>query len=379
MPEGIDLSSFGERVTGIGIQRLTVSPSIRIQRRDGGIIEFETGLNVQPVGFGGGAGLSPETTVSVTDLPAMIAAAREANEDYIYFKDRWVHVNVASLEAFQEATRRAERLYARRQLREKDTKGFLEIFTNIEELEYGDSLPLIHEILRGQEQADAGPRYPIPDALNADLLPHQQSGYAWLRFLEEQRWGGLLADDMGLGKTLQAISLLASMKERGCVSPSLVVVPNNVLRNWELELRRFCPGLVLHVQHGEDRVRSIDGIRQITEHVDVFLTTYGTMRRDQIALGPIDWQILVLDEAQNVKNPNTGASTASKAFKSRRTRIALTGTPVENGLSELWSIFYFVQPGTWRATRSSGTVTSARYSKAIQRKGTRLPGTTHAD
>jgi superfamily II DNA or RNA helicase len=344
LPEGIHLADFSDRVTGIAIERVSVSPSISVTRRDGGVFTFDTKLDVKPIGTAPSEGFPDDNELTAEDLDALINQAKAAGDDYILHKNRWVHVDVASLEQFRNAVETASRKYADNRVGEKEIKGFLEIFTNVDALEYGDSLPLLKELLEESTESD-GARYAIPANLRAKLYGYQERGYAWLRFLDEQRWGGLLADDMGLGKTLQAISLLAALKQRGELSPSLVIVPLNVLENWKRELRKFCPSISAYEHHGPNRTRDRQQLADTAARIDLFITTYATLRSDQIALGRIDWRTVILDEAQNIKNPNTGAAEATKALKTARSRIALTGTPVENGLSELWSIFDFVQPG----------------------------------
>jgi superfamily II DNA or RNA helicase len=342
LPEGIDLTDFSDRVTGIAIERATVRPVMHLEQKANGLIDFRANVHLEPVGLCG-----DEVDVAElggVELQGLIERANDAGEEYVFHRNKWVHIDVASLESFQEAVKTAQDRYGGRGVAGTDLRGFLEIFTNIEDLEYGRSIALIKQILENQD-VDAGPRYPLPANLILELFPHQKEGYAWLRFLEEHRWGGLLADDMGLGKTIQAISLMAALKETDGVSPSLLIVPTSVSRNWQREIMAACPSLSVYEHLGASRVKNGEQLKSIAVGVDVVLTSYQTMRRDQLTLGRIDWQLIILDEAQNIKNPNTGVSMASKAFKSMKGRLALTGTPVENGLSELWSIYDFVQPG----------------------------------
>jgi len=185
-----------------------------------------------------------------------------------------------------------------------------------------------------------------PGAFKGTLRPYQLAGLSWLAFLDRLGLGGCLADDMGLGKTIQLIALL--QHERAVtggqsVGPTLLVTPMSVMGNWRRELQRFSPELRVHVQHGLDRPAG-DRLRSAAESADVVLTTYAITVRDKDDLQDIPWRRVVLDEAQYIKNPPTKQTAAIRAIQSQ-SRIALTGTPVENRLAELWSILEFCCPG----------------------------------
>ncbi len=168
----------------------------------------------------------------------------------------------------------------------------------------------------------------LPKDLTVALRPYQLEGVAWLQQMRRLGLGGLLADDMGLGKTLQTMAVF--------LGPALVVAPTSVLPNWERELQRFRPGLRLHRYYGQDRRFNTDA--------DVTLTTYAILRLDTEKLAEQTWDTIVLDEAQAIKNPQS--QTAQAAFALRGGfRVALTGTPVENRLDDLWSLFAFINPG----------------------------------
>lgn len=147
---------------------------------------------------------------------------------------------------------------------------------------------------------------------------------------------------MGLGKTIQVISYLAYLKEMDRLTPTLLVLPKTLIDNWKNEMEKFAPFLTenIYMHLGAGRLKDPDVISTF----DIVLTTYQTLIRDQLVMGRVDWQMVICDEAQAIKNPSTGASIVVKALKNRG-RIALTGTPVENNLTELWSIVDFVQPG----------------------------------
>ena len=196
----------------------------------------------------------------------------------------------------------------------------------------------------------------VPKALNAELRPYQKEGFKWINEITDLGFGGVLADDMGLGKTLQIIAFLLSQKK----SKSIVVVPTSVIYNWMDEFEKFAPSIRVGLVHGSkskrDRVlrdfkRGI-GIKVEEENLkeksyekyDVLLTTYGTLKNDEKAYENLSFDYCIIDEAQNIKNPASQATLSVKNIKSR-CNIALTGTPIENNLMELWSIFDFVMPG----------------------------------
>ncbi len=182
---------------------------------------------------------------------------------------------------------------------------------------------------------------PTPRGLHGELRPYQREGVAWLQRLARIGLGGVLADDMGLGKTLQVLAHLLLEKEAGRArAPSLVVVPTSLLFNWAQEAARFAPGLRVLRLHGPDRHLHY---AQLGDY-DLVLTTYSLLVRDIARLHEPSWHLLVLDEAQAVKNPRAQAARAVRTLEARQ-RLSLTGTPLENHLGELWSQFDFVAPG----------------------------------
>ncbi|HPH98619.1 MAG TPA: DEAD/DEAH box helicase [Anaerolineaceae bacterium] len=184
-----------------------------------------------------------------------------------------------------------------------------------------------------------------PAGLQAQLRPYQVYGYSWLAFLRHWGLGACLADDMGLGKTIQTISLLLREKEAAgkLPAPALLIAPTSVVTNWEREIGRFAPGLNTYVHRGNTRLRTQEFQEAIRE-VDVVLTSYPVARLDAETLQAVHWLAVILDEAQNIKNPDTKQTQMIRKIDSDF-RIALTGTPVENRLSELWSIMHFLNPG----------------------------------
>ena len=181
----------------------------------------------------------------------------------------------------------------------------------------------------------------IPATFRAELRPYQAEGVSWLALLREVGLGGILADDMGLGKTVQALAFLAIEKEAGRLDrPALVVAPTSLMSNWRREAERFAPDLRVLTLHGLARKSLFD---QIPDH-DIVLTTYPLIARDREILAAHDWHVLMLDEAQTIKNPDAATTKLILSLAARH-RFCLTGTPLENHLGELWSLFSFACPG----------------------------------
>ncbi|MEM7010215.1 MAG: DEAD/DEAH box helicase [Verrucomicrobiota bacterium] len=180
-----------------------------------------------------------------------------------------------------------------------------------------------------------------PAGLQATLRDYQRLGLAWLQFLAEHQVGGVLADDMGLGKTLQTIAHLVAEKNAGRLEkPALVIAPTSLMKNWANEIAKFAPHFSVLTLHGPERHRYF----RVLDATDVVLTTYGSARRDVERHHEREYSWIILDEAQYIKNPDSQATKVLCSFKSER-RLCLTGTPVENHLGELWSLFNFLMPG----------------------------------
>jgi hypothetical protein len=193
---------------------------------------------------------------------------------------------------------------------------------------------------------------PLPRSFSGTLRPYQERGVAWLAFLESIGMGAVLADDMGLGKTVQLLALIAHDLETRepagageaapAVGPTLLVCPMSLVGNWEREAAKFTPHLRVHVQHGKERPQGKEFHAAVADS-DLVVTTYSLLARDSAALRKLPWRRVVLDEAQAVKNAATQAAIAARALKAPR-RIAVTGTPVENRLADLWSLMEFANP-----------------------------------
>lgn len=184
-----------------------------------------------------------------------------------------------------------------------------------------------------------------PPNLRGTLRDYQKRGVAWLRYLENLGLNPCLADDMGLGKTLEVIARLLDEKNAiGDLAPTLVIAPTSVLGNWRKEIDRFAPELRTLVHHGGDRLKSEQAFRAACRDRDVVITSFALARLDEKLFRGLEWRRVVLDEAQNIKNPQSAQARAVVKFPTQR-RLALTGTPVENRLLDLWSIFNFLNPG----------------------------------
>jgi SNF2-related domain/SNF2 Helicase protein/Helicase conserved C-terminal domain len=227
-----------------------------------------------------------------------------------------------------------------------------------------DSDGWLGDLLSGHAETRLSP-VPAPPGFTGTLRPYQERGLAWLAFLGELGLGGVLADDMGLGKTVQLLSLVAATGSVAAPSaqtgPTLLVCPMSLVGNWEREAARFTPDLRVHVHHGADRLDG-DELSAALAGADLVITTYGVATRDRAALAEVRWARVVCDEAQNIKNHATRQAQAVRALPAG-SKIALTGTPVENRLSELWSIMDFTNPGLLGSASKFRT----RYAIPVER------------
>jgi non-specific serine/threonine protein kinase len=212
--------------------------------------------------------------------------------------------------------------------------------------------PWLKEALDGLRGPDGLRAVSAPQTLIAVLRPYQEIGLRWLMLLQRLGLGACLADDMGLGKTIQVLALLLALKERsGTAGPALLVVPASLIANWKAEIDRFAPSLRVFVAHPSESNQPVDGLTSDDLcDADLVITTYGLALRLPW-LSARTWQLVILDEAQAIKNPATKQARAVKALPAR-SRIALTGTPVENRLTDLWSIFDFLNPGLLGSARA---------------------------
>ena len=212
-----------------------------------------------------------------------------------------------------------------------------------------DAGPRLQAVLEQYHQQKAPDPLPAPEGFCGQLRPYQERGLGWLAFLNRFDQGACLADDMGLGKTIQLLAFLQHLKvEQELKRPVLLVAPTSVLTNWKREASAFTPELSVCEHYGPRRPSTPVQLKKTLKSVDLVLTSYGLLQRDSELLETLDWQGVVIDEAQAIKNPGAKQSQAARdlarSSKSNRFRIALTGTPVENRVSELWALMDFLNP-----------------------------------
>jgi SNF2 family DNA or RNA helicase len=280
----------------------------------------------------------------------------------IQLRGQWVELDPAQVEAairFWEERREQEEMRLRDALRMGlGQEGMVEGLPVTGVDAEGWVADLLRQLRDGQQLA----QLPQPGEFVGQLRPYQIRGFSWLAFLRRWGLGACLADDMGLGKTIQAIALLLYDRERGVLDrPVLLICPTSVVGNWHRELGRFSPGLRVLVHHGSDRATGEEFIALAGEH-DVIISTYALARRDEETLWAVEWGGVILDEAQNIKNPSTKRAQAIRKLQAEY-RVALTGTPVENRLSELWSIMEFLNPGYLGSQKGF----RSRFARPIER------------
>ncbi|MEU7340283.1 DEAD/DEAH box helicase [Streptomyces sp. NPDC007074] len=274
----------------------------------------------------------------------------EANRPMVRLRDQWVLVD-------PDEVRRAQALRDRKitpvDALSAALTGSAEVDGHRVDVEPAGWLATLRERLADPEsQEPVGP----PAALDATLRDYQLRGLGWLARMTSLGLGGCLADDMGLGKTVTLIALhLHRQTGEATAGPTLVVCPASLLGNWRREIERFAPGTQVRRFHGA--LRGLEGLAA----GEFVLTTYGTMRLDAVRLGGVPWGMVVADEAQHVKNPYSATARALRTIGARA-RVALTGTPVENNLSELWAILDWTTPGLLGSLGSFRT----RYAQAVE-------------
>ncbi|MDA8314832.1 MAG: DEAD/DEAH box helicase [Actinomycetota bacterium] len=295
----------------------------------------------------GGRGLAAfEWEAALGDTCLELAELRrlaELKAPLVRVRGQWTELHPA------EVQRLVEFLLAGRANRTAALADVLRAFAGAPLLEAGvpvvgvDDAGPMGALLRG-ELADSLEVGPTPAGFCGELRAYQRRAVAWIRLLERVGLGACLADDMGLGKTATVLGVLQSDRVDGTgLGPTLVVCPTSVMGNWQREAERFTPSLRVAVHHGGTRARG-DALQQIASGVDMVVTSYALVDRDRDALTSVPWARIVLDEAQQVKNPSTKQTQAVRAIGAPR-RLALTGTPVENHLGELWSIMEVLNPG----------------------------------
>ena len=276
-----------------------------------------------------------DETLTLEELQALA----RVKEPLVRVRGQWVHMTAEEIRAALDLWRRKDKALPARDV----LRVALGAVTSLGPLpvEGVEATGWVGDVLARLEGHAGFQELPPPPGLEATLRPYQQRGYSWLAFLRRWGLGACLADDMGLGKTVQTLSLLLSERNGG--GPALVVCPTSVVGNWQREAERFTPGLRVLVHHGVRRGRG-EAFRAAAARHDLVITSYALLLRDFEQLVPVAWSTVVLDEAQNVKNPETRQARSARALPAAH-RIALTGTPVENNVGDLWSIMEFLNPG----------------------------------
>ena len=296
----------------------------------------------------GGSGM---TMTSLIDLDAEMAlgdeplSMQELEElaglkvPLVRFQGRWVEINANDIRAAADFWRNRQQV----SLRE-----VVQIGLGADQRAQDDNVSLaaedwLRELLENLQQKGRIERMEAPRDFAGQLRPYQELGCSWLAFLRNWGLGACLADDMGLGKTVQALAALQLDRQQGNDRPNLLVCPTSVINNWQREAARFTPDLPVLPHHGPSRRGGAAFRSQADGHLLV-ITSYGTMNRDRGLLGSVPWRAVILDEAQNIKNPASQQARTAQGLPADY-RIALTGTPVENHVGDLWSIMQFLNPG----------------------------------
>ena len=284
-------------------------------------LDIEIALGEEPI--------SPQELKALADLKVPL----------VRFRGQWVEINPDQIRAAADYWRNRQQLTLQEVLQIGLGADHRVQDDNVS-LAAGDWIQQLLERLQQKEQIEA---LDAPGAFVGQLRPYQQLGYSWLTFLKKWGLGACLADDMGLGKTVQTLASLQLDRQHGNDRPNLLVCPTSVINNWQREIARFTPNLAALVHHGPNRHQGNDFEKQASGH-QVIITSYGTMSRDRELLASVSWRAVILDEAQNIKNPDTRQARTARNLPADH-RIALTGTPVENHVGDLWSIMQFLNPG----------------------------------
>jgi SNF2 family DNA or RNA helicase/uncharacterized Zn finger protein len=253
----------------------------------------------------------------------------EKSEGLIRFKTQYIYVEKDDLEKLYKHFTQTKEMSAYQMLRTALSGDY-----------FGAKVEVDNEVKQLIKQLTEFNEVPLPKGLNAQLRPYQLRGFSWIYRNTQVGFGSVLADDMGLGKTLQVIAAIAKYKEDGFLEKDkvLVIAPTGLLTNWQAEFQKFSPGIKYEIYHGSQR-----DLNKLNNY-DVLITSYGLARSDVDTLKKLKWHSLVIDEAQNIKNQGTAQTKAIKSIKSDNF-IALSGTPVENRLSEFWSIMDYCNRG----------------------------------
>ena len=276
-----------------------------------------------------------DETISLEELDALA----DLKAPLVRFRGQWVEIDADDIRAAADYWRNRGPLT----LREAVSIGL-----GTDERADADGLSMVadgwlQELLDNLQQKGGIRQLDAPDGFAGKLRPYQQLGYSWLAFLRQWGLGACLADDMGLGKTPTTLAALQLDCQQGNDRPNLIVCPTSVINNWHREAARFTPDLTVLLHHGPNRRQGEELCRLAADH-QVVITSYGTMNRDQDDLAAVQWRGVILDEAQNIKNHLSQQARAARSLDADY-RVALTGTPVENHVGDLWAIMEFLNPG----------------------------------
>ncbi len=263
-----------------------------------------------------------------------------AKTPLVQFRGQWIELDQDKMKEMLEFWQQHEK--------DKSEMTLLELLQKAseigEDLEVESDRGLAEVLERLQDKSRLEPINEIPK-LQGNLREYQKRGVAWLQYLEQLGLNGCLADDMGMGKSFQVIARLVQERQsKQKIAPTLLIAPTSVVGNWQRELLKFAPQLNAIVHHGSDRIQDNTEFQTICQKQDVVITSYTLARKDEKLLNSVTWQRVVLDEAQNIKNPKAAQTRAIQKLQAQH-KLALTGTPVENRLLDLWSIFNFLNPG----------------------------------
>ena len=301
-----------------------------------------------------------ERRLTKADLAALQRGAK-AKQALVRLRGQWVRIDVDSIGQLLAKVGEESSAQARDLLKAGLGLGDLDLAPGLEVLDVdATAVRWMRTLLDGALHATVE-AVATPPGFEGQLRPYQERGVGWVAFLGRLGLGACLADDMGLGKTAQLIAAMIADPANG---PTLVVCPVSVLGNWERELARFAPSLRVLVHHGANRNVGDATLAERADHVDAVISTYSLLARDREALEGVEWARVVFDEAQQLKNPSAAQTRAAAALNAAR-RVALTGTPVENRLSELWSIMHLLNPGLLGPAR----VFKERFAVPIEREG----------
>ena len=296
----------------------------------------------------GGAGMTMTSLIDLDvelalgDAPISVQELEELADlkvPLVRFRGQWMELNADDIRAAADFWRNRQQV----SLRE-----IVQIGLGADQRAQDDNVSLaaddwLGDLLEQLKQKGRIEQLDAPEDFVGQLRPYQQLGYSWLAFLRNWGLGACLADDMGLGKTVQTLAALQLDCQQGNDRPNLLVCPTSVINNWQREAAKFTPNLAVLQQHGPNR-RSGAAFRRQADGHQLVITSYGTMHRDRELLDSITWRAVILDEAQNIKNPASQQARTAQGLRADY-RIALTGTPVENHVGDLWSIMQFLNPG----------------------------------